>query len=185
MSALVWSDALVLSMPVMDHTHQEFVELLALVQQADDITLMGHWQALIDHTVGHFGQEDDWMQATGFARGNCHSTQHAVVLEVMRDSARRGAQGELDWVRRIATELADWFPHHAQTMDAGLALHIKSVGYDPETGLLQEAAALPAQAITGCGSNSCHDKAAANDTQAPQHAEAANEPVVEVGESLI
>ena len=184
MPTLVWSDALSLSMPVMDNTHQEFVELLALVQQADDATLLAHWQALIDHTVDHFGQEDDWMHATGFARGNCHSTQHAVVLEVMRDSARRGAQGELDWVRRIAAELADWFPHHAQTMDAGLALHLKSVGYDPITGQLEAPDALPGQAITGCGSNGCHDKAAANDRQAPQRAEAANEPLAE-GASLV
>lgn len=184
MSTLVWSDALSLSMPVMDRTHEEFVELLALVEQADDASLLRHWQGLIEHTVAHFGQEDDWMRATGFAPGNCHSTQHAVVLEVMRDSARRGARGELDWVRRIAAELADWFPNHAQTMDAGLALHLKSVGYDPVTGLLTEPSALPAQAISGCGSGACHDKAAANDTQAPQRTEAANEPLP-VGESLV
>lgn len=184
MPTLVWSDALSLSMPVMDDTHEEFVELLALVEASDDASLLRHWQALIEHTVDHFGREDDWMRATGFAPGNCHSTQHAVVLEVMRDSARRGAEGELNWVRRIAAELADWFPHHAQTMDAGLALHLKSVGYDPATGELEVPAALPAQAITGCGSNSCHDKAAANDRQVPQHAEAANEPLPE-GESLV
>lgn len=184
MPTLVWSDALSLSMPVMDHTHEEFVDLLALVEQADDSTLLARWQTLIEHTEDHFGREDDWMRATGFAPGNCHTTQHTVVLEVMRDSARRGSQGELDWVRRIAAELADWFPNHAQTMDAGLALHLKSVGYDPVTGELEAPSALPAEAITGCGSSSCHDKTAANDTQAPQRTEAANEPLPE-GESLV
>ncbi|MGH2140650.1 hypothetical protein, partial [Enterococcus faecalis] len=43
------------------------------------------------------------------------------------------------------------FPQHAQTMDAGLALHLKSVGYDPATGHISEPESLPALAISGCG----------------------------------
>lgn len=139
-------------MPVMDQTHQEFVDLLATVQAASDEALPGAWQALIDHTEEHFAREDQWMQATGFAPGNCHSSQHAVVLKVLREGAERGQQGELGVIRQMADELVLWFPHHAQNMDAGLALHLKSVGYDPVTGELEAPQALPAEAITGCGS---------------------------------
>lgn len=161
MSALVWSEALSLSMPAMDDTHQEFVELLAAVAQAPDAALPARWQTLIAHTEDHFGREDDWMRATGFAVGNCHSTQHAVVLSVMREGAERAARGDLAAIRTIAHELALWFPQHAQTMDAGLALHLKNLGYDPVTGELLKPSGLPTQPVTGCGSTQCHDRAQA------------------------
>ena len=51
----------------------------------------------------------------------------------------------------MAHELGQWFPHHALNMDFGLALHLKSVGYDPVSGALHQPDALPAQAIQGCG----------------------------------
>lgn len=161
MSVLVWSEALSLSMPAMDDTHQEFVELLADVSRADDADLLERWQALISHTEDHFGREDDWMRATGFAVGNCHSTQHAVVLSVMREGTERAARGDLSAIRTIAHELALWFPQHAQTMDAGLALHLKNVGYDPVTGELIKPQAVPELPMTGCGGTTCHDRAEA------------------------
>jgi hemerythrin-like metal-binding protein len=151
MPGLVWSDALSLSMPAMDATHQEFIDLLAAVEHADDASLVRHWHALVEHTHAHFANEDKWMRDTGFAPNNCHSTQHAVVLEVLRDGAKRGAQGDLAAIRQMAAELAVWFPHHAQSMDMGLSLHLKSLGYDPETGAVGQPDALPAQAISGCG----------------------------------
>lgn len=164
MTRLVWSEALSLCMPVMDLTHQEFVELLDAVQSADDAALPTRWQALISHTQDHFDREDDWMAATGFAKDNCHSSQHTVVLGVMREGAERAAQGDLAVIRQIAHELALWFPQHAQTMDAGLALHLKNVGYDPVTGRLAEPSALPERALSGCGSASCHTPDAAHST---------------------
>jgi len=161
MSSLVWSDALSLSMPVMDSTHQEFVDLLASVQQSDDAALLHRWQALIDHTEEHFAREDKWMQDTGFAPGNCHSSQHTVVLKVLREGVARGLEGDLATIRQMAHELTLWFPHHAQNMDFGLALHLKSMGYDPETGELAKPELLPEQAISGCG-GSCSTPAEAS-----------------------
>ena len=82
---LAWSGALVLDMPVMDAVHEEFVELLAKVVQAQDDMLLPLWSRLIAHTQNHFDREDQWMQATGFSAANCHSTQHKVVLQVLRE----------------------------------------------------------------------------------------------------
>lgn len=157
MSSLVWSDALSLSMPAMDTTHQEFIDLLAQVEDADDAALLSHWRALIAHTVDHFGREDQWMRDTGFAPDNCHSAQHAVVLQVLREGEAQGAAGDLAPIRQMAHELTLWFPHHAQNMDFGLALHLKSMGYDPETGELQQPENLPKQTISGCG-GTCNDQ---------------------------
>ena len=69
---------------------------------------------------------------------------------------KAGEQGQLAPIRQMAHELTIWFPHHAATMDAGLALHLKSVGYDPLTGQVGQPDALPADAIHGCG-GSCQE----------------------------
>lgn len=152
---LEWSEALQLELPQMDDTHREFVDLLATVQAADDTELLTHWNTLVAHTIEHFGQEDRWMRETGYASGNCHAVQHQVVLQVMREGATRAAEGDLPLLRLIAGELAQWFPQHAQSMDAGLALHLRSVGHDPATGQVARPDALPRSEITGCGSLSC------------------------------
>jgi hemerythrin-like metal-binding protein len=160
MPHLEWSDALALDLPVMDDTHREFVDLLTRVEKADDRALMAHWAALIDHTDDHFGREDQWMQSTGFSSSNCHSMQHKVVLQVMREGLVRGQAGALQVVRQMAHELGLWFPQHAQAMDAALALHLRGVGFDPLTGIVHMPQTLPRATIHGCGGASCSVPAA-------------------------
>jgi len=151
MAALEWSAELALDLSAMDQTHQEFVGLWAQVDAAQDGQLLAAWAALVAHTEGHFGQEDQWMQSTGFAAGNCHSLQHRVVLQLMREGAERAAQGNLQVVRGMAADVASWFLHHAQTMDAALARHLKAVDFDPATGAVHRLQAVPVTAIQGCG----------------------------------
>jgi hemerythrin-like metal-binding protein len=159
MPRLEWSAALSLDLPIMDDTHREFVELLALAQGSPDEALSASWWRLIEHTAEHFGQEDRWMQATRFAASNCHSVQHKVVLEVMREGLVQAANGDLASLRTMAGELALWFPKHAQSMDAALALHLRRAGYDPRTGMVSRPEALPASLIQGCASMACSSAA--------------------------
>ena len=158
MACLEWSEALSLDLPIMDDTHREFVELLAIAQRSPDAGLPAAWQHLINHTADHFGQEDRWMLATRFSSVNCHTMQHKVVLEVMREGAGLAVAGNMTALREMASELALWFPRHAQSMDAALALHLRREGYDPATGIVSCPAgcAHPGEAlITGCGSHAC------------------------------
>jgi hemerythrin-like metal-binding protein len=160
-ASLAWSDALVLDLDFMDDTHREFVDLLAAVETADDADLLARFAALIEHTDDHFGREDRWMRDTQFASGNCHTLQHTVVLQVMREGLKRGQeQHDLALVRQMAKELGIWFPQHAQSMDAALALHLRRVGYDDKTGTVHTPDALPEGEIHGCG-GSCSSDAAA------------------------
>ena len=133
MPTLQWSDTLALGLPAMDAIHHEFVDLLAQVVHATDDTLPPLWRLLVAHTDAHFAREDRWMQDTGFSNTNCHTSQHQIVLQVMMEGDRRGSAGELAVVRQMADELGTWFPMHAQAMDAALALHLRSVGYDTLT----------------------------------------------------
>ena len=155
MPTLFWSDQLLLGVPAMDATHQEFVALLADTEAAPDEALPAAWDALVTHTQAHFEREDGYMRATGFAAGNCHTTHHKMVLDVMRQGLAMGQGGDLAPIRQMARELATWFVHHADTMDAALAAHLQHVGFDPASGTLARAGALPGGAIHGCGGASC------------------------------
>ena len=159
MSTLQWSESLVLGLPFMDDTHEEFVDLLAQVVKSNDAELISKWHALIEHTDVHFAQEDHWMQSTRFSSSNCHSMQHKVILQVMREGDQRGQSGDLGVVRQMAYELGLWFPQHAQSMDAALALHLRSVGFDPATGQVHAPKSLPEEEIHGCGSATCSSPA--------------------------
>ena len=157
MPTLTWTDDLALAHPQMDATHEEFVALLGAAESALALSqqaALAAYETLVDHTVGHFEQEDRWMAATGFAPENCHSFQHAQVLGLMREVARV-AREDADFgpLERVLPELANWFRAHAQSMDAALVSHLQQTGYDVATG----ATARPpsAQGMTGCGGASC------------------------------
>ena len=155
MPTLVWSDQLLLGVPAMDATHQEFVALLADTEAAPDEALPAAWDALVTHTQAHFEREDGYMRATRFASGNCHTTHHKMVLDVLRQGLALGQAGDLAPIRQMAQELAVWFPQHADSMDAALAMHLQRVGFDPATGTMAHADALPAEVIHGCGGVTC------------------------------
>lgn len=150
-----WSPALALAMPMMDDTHEDCVALLANVVESPDDTLLSRWATLIDHTQEHFDREDQWMAQTGFASGNCHSSQHSIILQVMREGGKRGLQGDLALVRQMAYELGLWLANHIQSMDAALALHLRSAGFDPVSGSVSNPQAFAGEAIHGCGGGSC------------------------------
>lgn len=155
MSALTWSEALALQQPQMDTTHREFVELLGAIEAALDgpeATLQARYAEFVTHTEAHFAQEERWMATLGFAAENCHAFQHAHVLGVLRDvqAATPGAAV----LRVLVTELAQWFPQHAQAMDAALAQVMADCGFDPATGRLDRTLG---EAITTCGTGSCGD----------------------------
>lgn len=51
----------------------------------------------------------------------------------------------------MAAELAVWLPSHIDAMDAGLAYHLRQVGFDPATGHIAHPEALPQQPLHGWG----------------------------------
>lgn len=159
MAALTWNEALALQQPRMDHTHREFVELLAGVEAAlalERDELLNRMAGFVAHTEAHFAQEEGWMQSLGFAAENCHAFQHGHVLDVLRAVQRKLAdEGDTETVRLLVDELGRWFVAHAQSMDAALAQTMAERGFDPETGALRHPPAADAAPITGCGGASC------------------------------
>lgn len=146
-----WSENLLTGDARMDHTHQEFAHQLNTLLATPVADQLPVYQAFLNHTVAHFAQEDRWMQATGFAPTNCHSDQHAMILETMQAVVAHYLQGETDIINRMAEALGEWFAQHAVSMDAGLAQHLQSVGFDSATETLGTPQTAAAVAVMGAG----------------------------------
>jgi hemerythrin len=134
MALLQWSDALDLGHDTMDDTHREFVELLNRLESAMAEDLLARLDEFISHTEAHFGQEERWMEAMQFPPLACHRGEHDAVLETMREVRKRVAGGEPHYGPVLAKAIAEWFPLHAQSMDAVLALSIRQAGFDTQIG---------------------------------------------------
>jgi len=154
MNTLAWTDKLVLNQPTLDTTHEQFVGLLNAFGAAldDGIDALPAYHALLAHTEAHFAMEEDWMARCGFEAQNCHASQHAMVLKVMREALRYANElNDREPLNILRTELAGWFPQHAEMMDAALVFTMEQRGFDPVTGECRELAAETA-ASHSCGS---------------------------------
>jgi hemerythrin len=120
-SAFTWHDGFPLGFAPMDDIHEEFVDLVAALARAADDAVVPAIDALVDHARRHFGEEERWMAATEFPARACHADEHAAVLCSIEGVRNRVAKGGHQAARRLADALAEWFPGHADYMDAALA----------------------------------------------------------------
>jgi hemerythrin-like metal-binding protein len=137
MAVLDRSGGLSLDLPFMDQDCKEFLGLLALVDKADNAQLPSAWRDLVACAAENFAREDTWMRTTGYASRKQHAILHRVVLEVMREGALQAEEGRLLQAREMAHQLRDWYAKHVQTMDAALALHLRSARFDPANAGVQ------------------------------------------------
>ena len=152
---LNWSADLHTGDSRMDATHEEFVSMLNQILETPQDQQLPLYQDFLKHTVEHFAQEDRWMLATGFSADNCHAGQHATILETMRAVQVHYEGGDTEIITRLAEALAEWFPGHANSMDAGLAQHLQSVQFDSVTETLADPSVIQSVTMSGCGTVSC------------------------------
>lgn len=118
---LVWRDNFDLGFDPMDAIHREFVDLVAAVQAAPDHELVARLAALASHCASHFDEENKWMIDTDFPPRDCHIDEHNAVLNSIRQVQDLLIEGDTANCRRLAGELAKWFPGHADYLDSALA----------------------------------------------------------------
>jgi len=119
---MAWSDRYLLGHSGMDDTHREFVECVAALQTAADADIARCLAAFEAHAVEHFEQEKRWMDSTEFPAAQCHADEHTAVLNSVHEvQAILRDGGAVQVARDLASALADWFPGHADYMDASLS----------------------------------------------------------------
>jgi hemerythrin len=137
MPQMEWNESLVLGLAPMDLTHQEFVQVYNELAAATMEDFLPRLDAFIAHCEAHFDQENRWMAAVDFP--GCHKGEHDRALAVMHDVRKRAAAGDLFLGKRLVDELPAWFESHAGGMDAALAFHLESIGFDTATGEIKSA----------------------------------------------
>jgi hemerythrin len=116
-----WTDAFLLGYGPMDNVHREFVDLVNALLSCPDDEMLQHLQAFARHAESHFGDELKWMQESDFPPMQCHADEHAAVLKSVGEVLPLVEGGNIEIARRLAAELARWFPGHADYMDSALA----------------------------------------------------------------
>lgn len=154
-AGLTWNPRLHTGDHRMDDTHEEFVDMLNRLLATPPAEQLPLYREFVAHTVEHFAQEERWMLATGFSADNCHASHHATILETLNAVVDHYQQGDTEIIGRLAEALVEWFPQHAASMDAGLAQHMKDVGFDSRTETLADPARVKPATMSGCGSVSC------------------------------
>jgi len=120
-TVFAWHDGFLLGHAPLDRVHEEFVALADALMRAPHDTVPVALEALLEHVRRHFGEEERWMAETGFPARDCHADEHAAVLRSIEGVHRRVVQGDCEAARSLAQALADWFPGHADYLDAPLA----------------------------------------------------------------
>ena len=154
-SGLQWAPNLHTGDARMDETHAEFVTQLNRLLATPKDQQLPLYREFLKHTIDHFAQEERWMLATGFEPDNCHASHHATILETMWAVIPHFENDDPEIITRLAEALVEWFPQHAASMDAGLAQHLKNVGFDSHTETLADPAKVRPASMSGCGSVSC------------------------------
>ena len=91
------------------------------------------------------------MIATGMEDDNCHSKDHTMILETMREVEKRALAGDTSFITVMNQALAQWFPEHAKTKDAGLTQYLKEVGFSTTDEVLANPETAQLNAHGGCG----------------------------------
>ena len=103
------------------------------------------------------------MEAVNFPA--CHRSEHERVLAVIRAVRERYVQGDRFLFNNLMKELPAWFENHVNGMDAALAFHLDSIGFDFEQGTLKPLAE-GEQRGAGCACASMNTPEAASTTAA-------------------
>ncbi|MDO9253041.1 MAG: hemerythrin domain-containing protein [Hydrogenophaga sp.] len=154
-TGLEWAPSLQTGDARMDETHEEFVVMLNQLLATPQDQQLPLYREFVEHTAAHFAQEERWMLATGFTADNCHASHHATIMETLHAVIPHYQNDDPEIITRLAEALVEWFPQHAASMDAGLALHLKDVGFDSRTETLADPDRVRPATMSGCGSVSC------------------------------
>ncbi len=118
---IAWSDDMLLGYTPMDKVHEEFVDCVAAVQTCPEDQLPIQVTRLQQHLQNHFDEENRWMEENNYPAKECHINEHAAVQKSVTDVLEEIAQKKFCNARRLADELANWFPGHATYLDSALA----------------------------------------------------------------
>lgn len=124
MTALTWTPDLAVGLDFMDEDHEEFLTLVNACVAARDGDLLAAFDHLYEHTVAHFGREEQLMEQINFFATDCHKGEHGRVLNEMRRFREHVVKGNMAFARAyVSDQVPQWFILHRNTMDSATAAY--------------------------------------------------------------
>jgi len=118
MAELKWSKDLEVGNAVIDHDHEETIDLFNELIVADEAAFAPMFKLFVDHLATHFGHEEEMMIKCNFPAYDPHKSEHERVLGIFTDLAAMLDQGKTEDVRTAVSEtVPTWFLEHRATMD--------------------------------------------------------------------
>lgn len=122
---LRWNDAYKIGHAEIDAQHQELFKLVHVFLNASDKgSLTKCAMALFKYTRVHFEHEEALMKELNYPRLKAHHAQHAELLSLLGELAKKIADESLDMVE-LEAFLSSWLLEHIGTSDARLAAYVK------------------------------------------------------------
>ncbi|AZG07745.1 hemerythrin [Pigmentiphaga sp. H8] len=130
-TSFLWSDARLLGFHPMDESHKEFYDVAFRLLTCTQDSAPAALDAFEEHVKSHFGQEEEWMRTTEFPPSDCHVQEHEAVMKSTREVRELFLSGQADvaLVHDFALHLFQWFPGHADYLDAALAAWMSKRAY--------------------------------------------------------
>jgi hemerythrin len=115
-------DTLRVGVDSIDQRHEEFWVLHQRLINGSDSEFTSLFDALIEHTKGHFAEEEGDMETIVYANKSEHRHEHQKALEEMNYFRDKAQGGKMMFAKAYANErLGDWFRNHLLNMDSDLA----------------------------------------------------------------
>ncbi|MGR9115573.1 MAG: bacteriohemerythrin [Gammaproteobacteria bacterium] len=127
MALIEMKDSILIGYDPIDTDHDGFINLLNLLDTADNTDFPRLFAELLEHTQQHFERENQLMEHYSFPATAEHKGEHQRVLGEFKQFKSQIDKGLIGFGRSFVRErLPQWFALHAATMDSALAAHIKS-----------------------------------------------------------
>jgi hemerythrin-like metal-binding protein len=161
-ASFTWSDARLLGFRPMDEIHEEFYRVAQALLISTDASALEALDAFETHAREHFGQEDQWMTSTDFPPRECHIEEHAAVLKSVVEVRQMiaGGRAGAELAHDFACHLFEWFPGHADYLDAALAAWMSKRTYGGQPVVVRRGILGPASAGDACAGGDRRDLAA-------------------------
>lgn len=118
-------NTLKLNIPIMDKVHDEFLNLLTLLQSCEAKEFLELFEELIEHTKDHFALEEDLMKDFNFYGKEEHMQEHSMLLDEMEYFYKK-AEKMLPFGQSYINDYAyDKFKRHVMNIDSQFAMYLK------------------------------------------------------------
>lgn len=133
MPIMTWNNTLATGIPSIDAQHQQ---LVGYVNELYDAMTKGQGKEatgkiltrLVDYTVKHFAQEEQYFARTGYPDTAAHIAEHEHLKKQVGEFGRKFQTGQATVNAELMNFLRNWLTAHIMMSDKKYVPHLKAKG---------------------------------------------------------